>query len=75
MQEKEQAFIQARDFSLLQNFQMGSGAHPACCTISTAILSQGKSGRSLILSSHLRLVPRLRMSGAITLLPYIPSWS
>jgi hypothetical protein len=72
---KKKAFIRARDFSLLQNFQKGSGAQPAFCTISIAVLAQGKGGWGLISSSHLYLVLRLRLSRAIHLLPYIPSWS
>jgi hypothetical protein len=31
-----------RDFSVLQNVQTGSGAHPTSCSLDTRVLSQGK---------------------------------
>jgi len=34
----------------------------------------GIGGQCLRLTTHVHLVPRLRMSGAIPLLPHIPSW-
>jgi hypothetical protein len=34
----------------------------------------GQSGRGVKLTTHLRLVPRSRMRGAIHLLPHTPSW-
>jgi len=36
-----QSLVQARDFSLLQNVQNGSGSHPAFCSIDTGVLSPG----------------------------------
>jgi len=52
----------------------GSEAHPASYSIGTRAASRGLSGRGVELTINLHLVPRLRMSGAIPLLPYMPSW-
>jgi len=40
----------------------------------TGILSRRYSGRDVRLTTHLHLVLRLRMSGAMPLLPCMPSW-
>jgi len=40
----------ARDFSLLQNVQTGSRAHPASC--STGAVSRGFSGRNVMLATY-----------------------
>jgi len=37
-------------------------------------ISRGKRGRSTKLDAHLRLLPALRISGNIPLLPHTPSW-
>ena len=52
-------------FSLLQNVQTGSAAHP----IGTVILSRRKSGRGVKLSSDLHITLRLRSTGAVPLHP------
>ena len=57
----------ARNFLLLQNVQNVSGSHPASFN-AYCFLSQGKSGRLMMSTSHLHLAPSLRMSEAIPLL-------
>jgi hypothetical protein len=37
-------------------------------------LSWGQSGRGVNLTSRFDLVPRLRLKGAMRVLPYMPSW-
>jgi hypothetical protein len=51
--------------------QTGSGAHPASAfySVGTWILSWGESAGGVKLTTHRHLVPRLRMIGAVTLLP------
>jgi hypothetical protein len=39
------------------------------------VLSRGLRGRVVNLTTGLHLLPRLRMNGVISLLPYTPSWS
>jgi hypothetical protein len=50
----------------------GTGAPSVSHTISTKFLSRWKSGRGVIKTSHLYLLP-IRMSVAAHLLPYITS--
>jgi glutamine synthetase type III len=58
-------------YSLFQNFQTGSGAHTASFSMGTDIRSRGYSGRSMKVSSHIHLVPKLSVNGATPLLlPY-----
>jgi len=40
----------------------------------TALLLQGQSSLGVKLTTHLHLVLRLRMRGAVPLHPYMPSW-
>ena len=61
--------VRTRDFSLLQNAQKGPGAHPAFYSIGTGVLSRGYSDWGVASTTHLHLVPRFRMSGAIPLFP------
>ena len=61
--------VGARYFSFFENVQTGCGAHTASYSVGTGVLPRGYSGRSVKLTAHLHLVPRLRMSGAIPLLP------
>ena len=61
--------VGASDSSFLQNVQTASGAHPALYSMGSGVLSRGYSGRGVKLTTHLHLVPRLRMSGAIPLIP------
>jgi hypothetical protein len=58
----------ATDFSLLQNAQ-GSGAQAAPYLMSVNVLSWVKSGWGMTLNTHLHPTPRIRISGAIPLLP------
>jgi hypothetical protein len=63
-------------FIFLKASRHPPGPTPASYTMDTRVISHGKSGRSVKLTTHLRPGPRLRMSGAIPLLPYTPSsWS
>jgi hypothetical protein len=59
-------------FSLLPVFQTGPGAHPAFFSMDTwSYNSGGQSDKGVKLTNHLRLVPRLRMRGALhVILPY-----
>ena len=61
--------VGATDFSLLKNIQISSGAYLPSYAVGNGVLSPRKSGRSVKLSTRLRVLPRLRMSGVITLLP------
>ena len=50
------------------------GAHPTSHSVGTGVLSGGKSGRGVKLTTHLHPVPRLRTRGVIRLLlPNMPS--
>jgi hypothetical protein len=54
---------EAEDFSSSVCIQTGSGAHPASCPMGTGVHSPGvKHGQGVMLTTHPRLVPRLRMS-------------
>jgi hypothetical protein len=55
--------------------QADSATHPATNSIYTGVLSRQQSGSSVLLTAHLHLASRLRMSAAIPLLPlYSCSW-
>jgi hypothetical protein len=62
-----------RDFSLLQNVQIGSGAHPPSIQWVPELFTRGgkRPGRDAD-NSRTYSVPRLRVSGAISPLPYMP---
>jgi hypothetical protein len=49
----------------------GSGAYPASYSMGTRVISQGQSGRSVMLTTHLHLVPMLRSRAR----PLIPQYS
>jgi len=51
-----------------------SGANPAFCSMGTGVVSRGWSDRSVKFATHVHLVPRSRISGAIPLLTQMPSW-
>ena len=53
------------DLCRLQFVQTDAEAQPACHLVSTG----GKTSGGVKISTHLRLVPRLRMSGAVPLPP------
>jgi len=54
--------------------QTGSRTQPASYVIGTGVLNRGDSRWGKLLTIHLHLAPRRRMSGATTLLPLMPSW-
>jgi hypothetical protein len=56
--------VEARDSPLLRNVQTGSGHHPAYYSMGTGDLSLAYSDQRLKLTTHLPLLPRLRMGGA-----------
>jgi hypothetical protein len=53
----------------LQNGHYGSAAKAAPCSTGTVFLSEEQSCRLVKLITHLHLLPRLRMNGAVPLLP------
>jgi hypothetical protein len=63
---------EAKDFSILQIVQTALGAHPASYSMGTEVLSRRKSGRNVKLTTHPHLVPRLKINGAMPLLPLCP---
>jgi hypothetical protein len=63
-------FINSKYITMhLQNIQTSSSDHPASHSIHSRVLSQHKSGQGVMLTPHLHPAARLRMSGAIPLLP------
>jgi hypothetical protein len=58
-----------RFFSLRHHVQTCFGAHPASCAVGTRVFPQRWSSRDVKLTTHLHLVPTLRMHGAVPLLP------
>jgi len=55
-----------KTFTLLQDIQTASGAHPASYLMGiTRVLSHSQSRWGVKLTTHLHLVPRLRISAAI----------
>jgi hypothetical protein len=62
--------VGAGNFSLHHHIQNGSGAHPASYPMGTrGSFPGGKSGRYVKLTTHLHLVPKSRIRGAIPPLP------
>jgi hypothetical protein len=49
--------------------QLSRLTRPATCSQGTSVLHRGQSGRSVMFTTHLYLVQKLRISGAVTLLP------
>jgi hypothetical protein len=60
------------DFSVIQNVHTGSGPHGTFCR---GVSPLGYGGRCVKVTTHVHLVERLRMNGAVPLLPHIPSCS
>jgi hypothetical protein len=61
----------ARNFLFYWNIKTVFGAHPASCTMNNVVsFHRGKVGRDVNLTTHLHLVRRKRMSGAVNLLLY-----
>jgi hypothetical protein len=64
----------AGNFSLHHRVQTCSGDHPASYPMGTrGFFHRGKSDRGVTLTTHLHLVPRSRMRGAVTPLTNTPS--
>ena len=59
--------VGVKGVSLLQNVHIDSGAHPSSYSMGAWVLSRRWSGRSVQLTAHLCLMPRLRMSGTLWL--------
>jgi len=62
----------AKIFSLRHRVQTGSAAHPTSYPVGTGGSSSGVKRREAEHSRH--VVPRLRMRGAIPLLPHTSLW-
>ena len=58
-----------RNFHISNTVQNDYGAQPASHSINTGVLSRGQNGLGVSLITHLHIVPNLRMSGVIPLLP------
>ena len=56
-----------KDFSLLQNVQAGSRAHPASYSMDSCVLCRGYRGLDVTFTTYLHLKTSFRMSGAIPL--------
>ena len=61
--------VRANGFPLLRNVHSDSGAHPSSYSLGAGDLSRGQCGRAVKLTTHLHLVPRLKISGVVQLLP------
>jgi len=61
--------VQVIDFYFLKNGQTAWGAHRACYSAGAGVLPWGQSGRNMMLTTHLHPAQRLRMSGAVPVLP------
>ena len=60
---------EVRDFSLIQKVQISCEAHSASCSMVTGVLMPlGLSGRGVMLTTHLHVVPMLGMKGTLSLL-------
>ena len=64
----------SRNFSPLQKVETGCGTHPTFYSKGKGLLHWGQSGRSVKLTTPHHLLPRLRMNGAVPLLPHTTSW-
>jgi len=62
---------QGQTLFLIQNAQTGFGAHTASYFMYTGDFCRGLSGQGVKLTTHLHLVSRLRMSGAIPLILFM----
>jgi hypothetical protein len=57
--------VRRSQFSVLKNFQTSPLSHTASYSMGTGVPSRQQIYRGVILTTHLRLAPRLRISGAI----------
>ena len=68
-------FINSEHFSMhLQNILTSSSDHPGSHSMHYRVLSQGKSGQGMMLTTHLHPAARLRMSAALLYSPSMTSW-
>jgi len=58
-----------KDFSLLENVKTGSVAHPPSYSMVPGFFPDSKTDVACKLTTHLHIVPRLRMSGTLPQLP------
>jgi hypothetical protein len=63
-----------KDFLSRQYAQTGSGVHPPPYFTGTGVLFLGYCGQDARLITNLLLVSKLRMNGAISPPPHMPSW-
>ena len=61
--------VGSRYFSLLRNVRTKSAAHAAICSMGTGIITRAQSGWGINLATHLLLLQRLRISGAVRQCP------
>jgi hypothetical protein len=64
----------ARYFPLFHIVQTGSAANTASCSIGTGVYCRGQSDWGMRLTTHLDLMPRLSMIGAISRLSVYAFW-
>jgi hypothetical protein len=69
-----QSLVGTKDFTLTQNVQTVSAAHHPTVRLLPGALSPITKQMKLTLATHLHLVPRLGMRGAIPPHSDIPSW-
>ena len=64
----------SRGFTILQNLQLKSGAHPIVCSAGTRVSSREvNTARDVKFTTHIHLMLRLRMRG-YTSTNRVPSW-
>jgi hypothetical protein len=68
-------FRRDKRFCIHQNVYSASGTHTAPCSVGIDVSPAAKAVRDVISTIYLNPLSRLRMSGAIILNSYIPSWS
>ena len=69
VQSRVQFLSREGNSSILHDIQIGCGAHPATCSMGTGGSFPNESGPGVKATTHLYLVPRLRRSGTMSLLP------
>jgi len=74
---KVRILAEQRDISVPRKTRNRSWVHPTSCAVRTGALSRALSGRSLMLTTHRHLAPKLRRSGAVLLIPpyTFPTWT
>jgi hypothetical protein len=59
----------ARDFISSKTVQTDSGDHSAWQSVGGGVTSRERSGQGVMLTTHPHIVPKIRMTAGITLLP------